>query len=262
MLACAIMIKHKYENSCLYDVELKRVVNFFGVSYMKARKVLDAMKKSEMFVYNSKKKAFYAKPLKSGSRYTYGQGRRKYDAMADYCYKMFVVKEPKLRDVVKELRKVLIFNAIMAVERKCDGLLNKVAPQKKSAEKPSKDSALPQWKIGKAIGLSRASASRYISKMIEDKEVSKTQIVAECVIPHLNSETEKRFRERNPKTKFYVWHSIEHCSYSGWRIYGFCYHAVNQKIPLMMKNVIYNYDRSRMDVLQPTCSSEIDGKWC
>ena len=253
------MIKRVYQHSVLYNVSVTKVMRFFGVSYKKAKKLLQAFQESEMFVYNPQKKCLYAKSFKSKEKVIYGKG--KYEACADFCYKMESDKVC-LRDVVHEMRKVLILNAINAKEQsQRDNFLC----SNQSVTKPvSFGDVLPQRVVGVMIGMSRSSAARYLSELEGDKRVSKTQMVAKCVIPVLNTETEKAWRERNPNKRFFVWHSVEHGGRSAWQMLGFGYHIGNRKVTEAFQNVIWNFDctkRKGAHLPKPKTSCELDGKW-
>lgn len=259
MLACALMIKREYQHSVLYKVSVTKVMSFFGVSHKKATKLLQAFRESDLFIFNPKKKTLYAKSFKSKEKVIYGNGQ--YEAYSDFCYKMESDKS-RLRDMVRELRKVLILNAINAVERNQGDNLK---CSKQSVTQPlCIGDVLPQRIVGAVIGMSRSTAARYLRELEGDKRVSKTQMVAECVIPVLNTETEKKWREIHPKGRFYVWHSIEHGGWSAWQMLGFGYHISNRKDSDAFKNVIWNYDptkRKGAHLPKPRVSCELDGKW-
>lgn len=260
MMACALMIKREYQHSVLYGVSVTNVMSFFGVSHKKAVKLLQSFRESELFLYNPLKKALYAKSFKSKEKVIYGKG--KYEAYSDYCYKMETDKS-RLRDVVRELRKVLVLNAINTRERLTQG--DNLISSKHSVTQPACiGKALPQRVIGTVINMSRSSAARYLRELEADKRVSKTKMVAECVIPVLNADTERKWRENHPKGKFYVWHSIIHGGWSAWYMYGFDYHICNRSETVAFQNVIWNYDYSKRKgahLPKPKTSCELDGKW-
>lgn len=266
MLVCAIMIKQKYQKSVLYNVTPYRVMKFFGVSCKKARKLIQAFDESDLFIFNKERKALYAKSFKSKEKVIYGwKGRNKYEAFADYCYKMQMSDDIMLRVAVRELRKVLILNVINAVERRRGDNLNQ--PQGLNlVTKLPKSSAIPQRQLGKSIGMSRSTAARYVKELVNDKRVSKTQMVAECVIPVLNDETERSYREAKPNNKFFVLHDKAHGGWSGWVMYGYAYSICNRKDSDAFQHVIWNYDANRRkgkgkNYIEPTNSGEIDGVW-
>lgn len=264
MLACAIMIKRRYQHSVLYNVNIKRIMQFFGVSFKKAKKLQAAFQESELFIYNAEKQTLFAQSFKSKQKVILGRkGKNKYEAFADYCRKIQVPERMVLRDVVRELRKILILNVIDAVERYGgDNLKSHECP---SVTKPQgRYVAIPQRLIGKSFGMSRASASRYIKELVDDGRVSKTMMVAECIIPILNNDTELAWREANPNKKFYVWHDTKHGGWSAWVMYGYSYAINNRKDSDAFRHVIWNYDVSRRkgaDISQPRTSSEIDGRF-
>lgn len=257
MLVCAIMIKRKYQNSVLYDLRVTNVMKFFGVSHKKARKLIESFKDSEFFIYNPDKDCIFAKTLKSGSRYIYGH-KKKFVAFADYCRKMQLEETINLRDTIRELRNILAICEINAAEYSKDNLKVEGKNQNYSVTKPEDRVAIPCAKLGYAMGFSRSSASRYIKRLIDDKRVGKSGIVAECVIPSLCEESEREYRAEHPDQKFVVWHDAKNGVYSGWVIYGNSYFVSNRKDSDAFKHVIYNYMRGA--VSEQTISSELDGE--
>lgn len=264
MLVCAIMIKCKYQHSTLYNVTPHNVMKFFGVSKKKkAERLIKSFAESELFVWNAEKRILYAKSFKSKEKIIYGKnGKNKYEAFADFCRKMQMQEDIKLFSAVQELRNILILNVINAVERFSGSNLKSIKVLQPVTE-PLKSSAIPQRVIGKAMGMSRSSAGRYLAKLENDGRVSKTKMVAECVIPVLNETTQKAWRAKHPKRQFYVWHSTEYGGWSGWVMYGYAYSISNRKDSDLFQHVIWNYDNSRRGVNQakPVYSCELDGKW-
>ena len=256
MLVCAIMIKRKYQNSVLYDLRVTSVMRSFGVSHKKAKKLIEAFKKSEFFIYNPTKNCIFAKTFKSGTRYIYGH-KKKYVAFADYCRKMQFEDTINLREVVRELRNILLICAINATEYSGDNLKVGGKTTNYSVTKHPVRVAMPQAKLGYIIGLGRSSACRYVHRLIDDKRIGKSGIVAKCVIPFLSDETEREYKRQHPGQKYVVWHDTKHCCYSAWVIYGNSYFVSNRKDSDAFKHVIYNYKRGTN--IEPTTSSELDG---
>ena len=224
-----------------------------------AKRLIENFKESEFFEYNPEKNCVFAKSFKSKCAVIYGRKKyKKYTAFADYCRKMQLDDNINLRKAVQELRNILSLCVIDAVDRQKDNL-NVGFNQSSFVTKPESSTAIPQRKIAFAIGLSRSSACRYIKRLIDNGRVSKSGIVAECVIECLNGTTEKEWRNLHPKKNFAVWHDVEHGGYSGWAIYGYAYSIANRKDSDAFQHVIYNYKRE--NTIKPTCSSELDGRW-
>lgn len=261
MLVCAVMIKRKYQNSVLYDLRVTNVMKFFKVSHKKAKKLIEEFKKSELFIYNDEKHCVYAKPFKSKDSVEYGYRKHKYTAFADYCRKMQNDDTLNLRDAVRELRNILALCEIDAVERRMDNLIVGGSNRSFSVTQPSAKMAIPQRKMAFAMGFSRSSACRYVKKLIDDKRVSKSGIVAECVIPVLNESTEREWYDSHPGQGFLAWHDTKHGCWSGWLMFGSIYSIINRKDSDAFQHVIYNYKFRNKNKIEPTCSSDIDGKW-
>lgn len=257
MLVCAIMIKRIHQNSVLYDLRVTKVMEFFKVSHKKAKKLIEAFKESDFFVYNPEKNCIFAKTLKSGNIYIYGN-KKKYVAFADYCRKMQLEEDIKLRDTVRELRNILAICEINATEYSKDNLKVEGNTKVFSVTEPEIRVAIPHAKLGYAMGSSRSSAYRYIKELIDKKRVSKSGIVAKCVIPSLSDESEREYRANHPDQNYVVWHDVEHGGYSAWVIYGNSYFVSNRKDSDAFKHVIYNYRRGAIN--EQTISSELDGE--
>lgn len=227
-------------------------MELFGVAHKKAHKVLESLRTHELFTYNPEKDCIFAKSFKSTDKKYYGK-RQKYAAKADYCRKLQVKDGIILRELVRELRNTLLLCAINASEH--DGF-NTSRNKKVIATKQNATHLMPQRILAKVIGMSESSVSRYIDKMECNNVVSKTPIVAECVIPVLNENTESEYR-KNHKRNFSVWHSAEHGTWSGWWILGRGYSILKREVSESFKNVIYNYKRTNKVVAK--ISSELDG---
>lgn len=246
MLVCAVMIKREYQNSVLYGLTPYRVSKFFHVSYAKARKLIVAFKESDLFTYNEEKDTLFAKSFKSREKVVYGwRGTNKYEAFADYCYKMQMSGEINLRYAVRELRKILILNVINAVERTRGDDFKSLHSGSNRVTKLPKSSAIPQRQLGVSIGMSRSSAARYVNELVSDGRVSKTQMVAECVIPALNDDTAQSFMKAHPGKGFFALHDTAHGGWSGWTMYGYAYSICNRKDSDAFQHVIWNYAADR-----------------
>lgn len=256
LLACAIIIKSKHQNSCLYGLNVTSLMELFGVSYKKALRLKESLKTSDLFIYNQKKDYIFAKSFKSKDVKYYGK-RQRYAAKADYCRKLRVKDGMILRELVRELRNTLLLCAINASEH--DGF-NTSRNKKVIATKQNATHLMPQRILAKVIGMSKSSVSRYIDKMEDNNVVSKTQIVAECVIPVLNEKTENEYR-KNHRHKFVVWHNASNGGWSGWWILGRGYSILKREVSESFKNVIYNYKRTNKIVAKTSSELDGDGFW-
>ena len=96
--------------------------------------------------------------------------------------------------------------------------------------------------------------------MVDNKKVSKSGIVAECVITDLNETTESVYLKTQTKIPHYkVWHNTKSGVWSAWVVYGHVYSITDRKISESFKNVIFNYRYP--NVFEAQTSSELDGKW-
>lgn len=256
MLACAFRIKALYQNSTMYNVTVTNVMKTFGVSYKKALKLMDTFDTSCLFVYNKEKRCLHAKTFKDKTIKTFGHKTyKKYQAQSDFCWKMQVTDEP-LRMITRALREVLTINAIAACERD-DSI---VRHKKHSVTKPVTSKAMTQRKIASIIGLSRSSACRYTKRMIDDNRIDKSKVIAECVIPIYNDDTQAEYSKTHPNSHIHVWHNTRTGQWSGWIIYGCVYSLLQRRDTNSLRHVIHNYHHT-IQQPQPMTSSEIDGKW-
>lgn len=254
MLACAFIIKSQFTNSTLYNVSVTNVMNTFGCSYKKAKTLMEEFQNSELFIFNEKKNCLFAKSFKDKTNKLFGRkANKRYVAQSDACYKMSASEGDTLRKVVKTLRYVLLTNAIIAKER--DNSI--VTCNSSSVKKPSKYEAMSQRKLGNAIGLSKSSACRYVKELVNSQIVSKSEIVAECAIPELNTETANAFMKANPTQRFSAWHNTKNGHWSGWIVYGCVYSIVSADFAKKFKHVIYNYKFPIVTTPQTSC--ELDG---
>lgn len=230
-------------------------MELFGVSYRKAQKVLKSLKTHELFIYNQRKNCVFAVSFKSPYVKRYGK-HGKFKAKAEYCRKLQVSDSITLRELVRELRNTLLMNVIHANEQ--DGFI--VGNNFQSATKPNVQRVIPQRKLAESFGMSKASASRYINKMVEDNRVRKSDVIVECVITELNETTEEEYCKRQAKAPNYkAWHNIKSGGWSAWVVYGSAYSIEDRAISDSFKNVIFNYHYPC--VVEAETSAELDGKW-
>lgn len=253
LLACAIIIKQNFQNSTLYDVKATRLMKLLKCGYKKATMLMDLFADSELFVYNAVKKCLYAKSFKDRTWKLFGhRAHKRYKAQSDYCRK--VGKSYSLSGMVRQLRFILIENAIDARSRDNSNVGSDFVT------KPDLKAAMTQRNIGKAMGMSRSSACRYTNILINDGIIGKSGIVAECVIPELNDETEAEYRTFRPNGRLCIWHNPVSGGWSAWKVYGYVYSIISAKVQRLFRHVIYTFRYKSSDP-HPTCSSELDGKW-
>ena len=235
MLACALLIKSKHQNSVLY-LQVTNVMDCLGVSYKKAKKVIDRMKESELFVYNKNKNCVFAKSFKSKVMMIYGRKKyKKFRAYADGCRKVAVEKDDTLRTMKQKFREYLLIRALHANEHDHFNVGSQTSVMKKVVNR-----ALTYRKLGAIIGLGKSSGGRFINRLIDEKRVSKSEIVAECAIEDLNEITEAEWFKEHPGQKFSAWHN-PNGGWSGWLVYGFVYTLESQHDLKAMKHVIWNH---------------------
>lgn len=232
-------------------------MELFGVAHKKAHKVLESLRRHELFIYNKEKDCLFAKSFKSKDKKHYGK-HGKYTAIADYCRKLQVKDGMKMRDVVKQLRYTLLMNVINASGH--DGLIVSMNQEHTIATKQNAERVIPQRKFAKAISMSKQSVSRLIKELVKAKVVGKSEIVAECVIPVLNDDTASDYY-KNHLIPFVPYHDEENGGWSGLVICGRAYSILRRDISESFKHVIYNYKRQAKVVAKTSSELDGDGFW-
>lgn len=247
-LALAVIIKRTFTNSTLYGVNVGKFRRTFGCSYTKAQKMIEAVKDCDLFVYNEKHDFLFAKSFKSREVKRCGKNG-KFLANADFCKKIYE-SAGTLRDVTRLLRETLLANVMVAQQRE---LLGGNAKEIQSHCKATRSKApIALRKFAKSISMSKSSAGRYLSKMEKDKKVSKSEIVAECVLPYYTSEKAGEWLERHPRQRLWVWFSEKYHQFTAWITYGRRYSLCDGTFDRSFRNVIYNH-RKRLSAVRKPC---------
>ena len=233
MLACALKIKRVYRNSVLY-LNVTHVMDILGISYKKAVKVIEYMKNDPLFNYNQKRNCVYVGSIKGEMPEVYHR-RKKYNALAANCVKVNVSEVDSLRRITCELRNKLL---ILAMRQKESGSL--LVGGSSIATEQAIEHALSLRKLGATFGMSRSSACRYVTGLVNAKRVGKSEIVAECVINDLDSKSESDWYKSHPNQKFAVWHN-SYGGWSGWVVYGYVYSVLSVDDAKSFQHIILNH---------------------
>lgn len=247
-LALAVIIKRTFVNSTLYGVNVGNFRRTFGCSYKKAQKMIEAVKDCGLFLYNEEHDFLFAKSFKSKEDKHYGKNG-KFVAKADFCKKIYESANT-LRDVTRLLRETLLANVMVAQQRE---LLGGNAKQTQSNGKATRSKApIALRKFAKSINMSKSSAGRYISKMAKDGKVSKSEIVAECVLPYYTSEKANEWMTNHPHQRLWIWFSEKYHQFTAWITYGRMYSLNDGNFDRSFRNVIYNH-RKRLSAINKPC---------
>lgn len=235
-LALAVIIKRTFVNSTLYGVNVGNFRRTFGCSYKKAQKMIEAVKDCPLFVYDGKHDYLFAKSFKSKEDKHYGKNG-KFVAHADFCKKIYESANT-LRDVTRLLRETLLANVMVAQQRELLGSNAQIQSDGKAARSKA---PIALRKFAKSIGMSKASAGRYISKMAKDGKVSKSEIVAECVLPYYTGEKAAAWVENHPRQRLQVWFSEKYRQFTAWITYGRIYSLTDGALDRSFRHVIYDH---------------------
>ena len=238
-LALAIIIKRTFVNSTLYGVNIGNFRRTFKCSYTKAQKMIEAVKECSLFVYNEKHDFLFAKSFKSKDVKHYGKNG-KFLANADFCKKIYESAN-SLREVTRLLRETLLANVMVAQQRELLG-----SNAKNQSNGKATQSKAP-------IAMSKASAGRYISKMEKDGKVSKSEIVAECVLPYYISEKANEWISSHPRQRLCVWYSEKYRQFTAWITHGRMYSLNDGTFDRSFRNVIYNH-KKRLSAMNSHCN--------
>lgn len=245
LLAASIIIKENFEFSTFHTDGLKKSMKtrkLMGILHCgcsTAERLLDDMKESPLFNYSEKNGVYFAMPLRSRNRQRNGNYR---PSKSDHVYKLEYDKTNPhtLREMVKILRQILLENRVRSSQRA-------TYKAKSTVGLPLKDRVIPLRSMAKEIGLSKSSVSRYIKELGKAGKVSKSEMVAECVVPVLNDETARQWSEKHPKGgQFFMFDNPATGCLQGWKTLGRAYYlkgrnadAENKKF----KHVIYSHKK-------------------
>ncbi len=247
-LALAIIIKRTFVNSTLYGVNVGNFRRTFGCSYKKAQKMIEAVKDCDIFFYDEKHDYLFAKSFKSKEVKHYGKNG-KFTANADFCKKIYESANT-LRDVTRLLRETLLANVMVAQQRE---LLGGNAKNQSNGKATQSKAPIALRKFAKSISMSKSSAGRYISKMVKDGKVSKSEIVAECVLPFYTSDKANEWITSHPQQRLYVWYSEKYRQFTAWITHGRIYSLDDGTFDRSFRNVIYNH-KKRLSAINNNCN--------
>ena len=247
-LALSVIIKRTFVNSTLYGINIGNFRRTFGCSYKKAQKMIEAVKDSPLFVYDDKHDYLFAKSFKSKEDKHYGKNG-KFVAKADFCKKIYESANT-LRDVTRLMRETLLANVMVAQQRE---LLGGNAKQTQSNGKAAQSKApIALRKFAKSINMSKSSAGRYISRMAKDDKVSKSEIVAECVLPYCTADKAAAWMENHPRQRLQVWFSEKYHQFTAWITYGRMYSLTDGNLDRSFRHVIFNHMKRLSAINKPS----------
>ena len=246
-LALAVIIKRKFVNSTLYGVNVGNFRRAFGCSYTKAQKMIGAVKDCSLIIYDEKHDFLFAKSFRSKGVKHYGKNG-KFLAKADFCKKIYESANT-LRDVTRLLRETLLANVMVAQQRE---LLGGNAKEIQSHCKATRSKApIALHKFARSISMSKSSAGRYLSRMAKYGKVSKSEIVAECVLPFYTSEKAAAWMASHPHQRLWIWYSEKYRQFTAWITCGRMYSLNDGNLERSFQNVIYNHTKRVSAVNKP-----------
>ena len=246
VLALSIGIKLLSENSIYNVVSIREVMKNFKVSYKTASRVLENAKKSELFSYNEKKNILFAYTYKS-SEIKYSSRGNQY--VSDYCYKFKIeieennelnketdkkIKSISLQDLVKELRRSLILNAIH---------VKQMRQLRLHGDKKTIDSTLvsySQQHLANMCGYSRSTTNRVINSMVKSKDnkvLNKKNAEVVILFNSISEGSINEFKQSHPTVKFHIGKDC------GIKVIPCSYGISDGKVESQFKHVIYNHKK-------------------
>lgn len=246
VLALSIGVKLLSENSIYNVVGIREVMRNFKVSYKTASRVLENAKKSELFSYNEKKNILFAYTYKS-SEIKYSSRGNQY--VSDYCYKFKIeieennelnketdkkIKSISLQDLVKELRRSLILNAIH---------VKQMRQLRLHVDKKTIDSTLvsySQQHLANMCGYSRSTTNRVINSMVNSKDnkvLNKKNAEVVILFNSISEGSINEFKQSHPTVKFHIGKDC------GIKVIPCSYGISDGKVESQFKHVIYNHKK-------------------
>ena len=237
--AC-IIIKEHFEFSTLHTNgnPTRALMKCLHCKHNVAMRIFDTMTRSSAVLYNEKNGVLFAKPFRSNLKSCY-HGYK--PTSEDNVYKLeFDKNQPHtLREMKKMLRLVLAKNDVLARQR-----ATYKTSHKYSVELPEKEKVQTLRMFGERIGRSKSTVSRYIKEMVNDGIVRESEIVSECVIPHLNDITEKQWYDKHSKRgRFFAWRNAKTGEWSGWQMLGKVYTMNNAEEERKFMHILWNHAR-------------------
>lgn len=238
-LACAIILKKNFSNSCIYTLDSKHVRRIFGVSYQKALKLIPRLQASDLFRFTAKGH-LVAKSFRSQDTKTYCRG--KYSAKADYCIKLKDVPN-RLRDVVRMLREILILSQVRASRRNMDEQHTYRFFVEDFAKCDETGLPVVLRAFAKRISMSKSSAYRYISSMKQRGIIDKTGSVMDVVIPNATQAEIDDWYNGHPRKRLNIQRLPGRRGYHGCLYLGCYYEIADGDLSRSFMNVIYDHKK-------------------
>lgn len=240
LFCVSVIIKEHFEFSTLHYKGKNPIRVLMGIlhcGYYQAKEILEDIKESPLFCVCEEKGVIFAKPLRSGEMF---QFKKCAPTKKDFVYKLEYDKSQPhtLRELKKVVRRIMLMNRVLGKQRAT------FKAKEKNVELSLRRQVLRQGTLAREIGLSKSSVSRYLKTLRNDKIVSKSEIVAECVIPHLTDETSRQWYEKHPNHgRFIALHNDKAGVWQGWVTYGCVYSLDSQEEERKFLHVLYNHKK-------------------
>lgn len=259
LFAVAVLFKMLFPNSIVGVLTNETLRKLIHCKHNVAERILDGMKDCPYFIVNQKTGVVFVPSFKSNEIKTFGRHKKQYRSTSDYCKKL-EIKDYTLREIKRALRELPLQKVIHTVQTKQVRRLGKAQSHfNDCCATGAKNGAITLKQLSASFGLSKSSAWRYIDRMVNDGRVSKTPIVAECVIPELNDVTARAWMERHPNRRFYAWHNIRSGGWTGWVGYGCIYAITDRRVSESFKHVIWNH-KTRLSGIVAKSGDTPDGE--
>lgn len=230
LLAFSIAIKSTYSNSVLTNISISKVMTVFHVSHNKAKSLIDRAKSSELFTYDAKRNILLANTYKDNTTKRSKNGKLKYKS--DFCYKIDK-KFCFIKRIVFEINRMLILNAVNAVER--DNLTSSSIKQTTNRCACSRDLTLR--KLSNISGISKSEAHRILTALYEGGTLNKTSIHMVMIMPVVNETTVTEWRKATNRNNFI----LNPNDNSGWIVVPTSYTINDRNETNRLKHVIYTH---------------------
>ena len=239
ILACAIMVRCRFVNGRIYHPTVTKIAEVLNVSRPTARKYWKLIMDSCLFTYDEEKDQLIVKSFKSTEKREFGR-RHKFMSADDFCVKVSVdIRDMKLGQAVKTLRKLIMKHVIVWNQRK--ETLNKHLSKNTCVAPAQKSNPIKLRDFASCIGMSKASSSRYVKEMVNDGEVCESTVVKEPIAYTYSHATYEECKRRYPNDYICPMASSYYHGLWFWRIRGRMYSLVTASEWSRFQHVIYDH---------------------
>lgn len=249
LLALSVIIKCKYGDSRLRNVNVKAIQELMHCGFSTAKTLLNASKSSSLFKYNPHTNTLLAKDFKKKytTKFTTPKGTESF-----MMYGVRVdIRDYTLRSIVKEFRKLLIESGINAKERKDEFHCNR---KNKRTTWSIPNTPLTMKRMTNRIGMkSRGTTYNLIKELEAEHRVSVERMSIELACDCTSDDAMNNFVP-NPAYRYLY----DDCSGFLYAIKPNRYSITDKRETERFRNIIFNHKNRQTNYYK---QDEVDGYW-